>query len=464
MKHVLMVAYLFPPVGGLGVAGSQRLLKFAKYLPSHGWRPIVLTVKERCYESYFSVDPSLVAKIPSDAVIVRTGVLRWLTRLLEFKGRLQGRRATGASGAPSGTEPVAEGSSALPSPSGMSKGLYQRLKDGITDLFEIPDEEMGWILPGVVGGLAVFRRHGYEAIFATGRPWTALVIGMLLKRLTGKPLIVDFRDPWMTNPFRLRYSPLRDRLEGWLERQVIRHATTVIANTHELRAEFIERFPDEPPKKFLTLLNGFDSDDFAQTLGDVPVQSRLFTVTHTGFLYGKRDPKNFLEAVRLCINQGLIEREKLRILLVGSAELSYDLADYLKAAGLADVVELQGHRPYRESLTCLYRSDVLLLLQPGTKTQVPSKLFDYIGVGKPILGVSPLDGATSRLMTQHRLGVVADPDQIAEIAQALATLFKAWDTGTLDSMVDRRTFELFDVRHVTGELAARLSTSTVMSS
>ncbi len=460
MKHVLMVAYLFPPVGGLGVAGSQRLLKFAKYLPAHGWQPIVLTVKERSYESYFSVDPSLVTKIPPDSVIVRTRVLRWLTRLLEFKGRLQGRGATVSQETPASTESFLGGSAAPAAPSGAAKSFYQRLKDGITDLFEIPDEEMGWILPGILGGLSAFRRHGYEAIFATGRPWTALVIGMLLKRLTGKPLIVDFRDPWMTNPFRLWYSPMRNRLEGWLERQVIEQATTVIANTHELRAEFIERFPNEPAEKFMTLLNGFDSDDFVQTLAEAPRERRAFTVTHTGFLYGKRDPKNFLEAVRLCLSQGLIERRKLRILLVGSAELPYNLADYLRVAGLSDVVQLQGHLPYRESLSCLYRSDVLLLLQPGTKTQVPSKLFDYIGVGKPILGVSPLDGATSRLMTQHRLGAVADPDHIPDIGQALAMLYKAWDSGALDALVDRAACHAFDIRHVTGTLAARLSMMT----
>jgi glycosyltransferase involved in cell wall biosynthesis len=460
MKCVLMVTYLFPPVGGLGVAGSQRLLKFAKYLPSHGWRPIVLTVKEQSYESYFSVDPSLVTKIPSDSVIVRTRVLRWLTRLLEFKGRLQGRGSTVAQEAQASIEASLAGTVAPAVPLRASKSLYQSLKDGITDLFEIPDEEMGWIVPGILAGLSAFRRHGYEVIFATGRPWTALVIGLLLRRLTGKPLIVDFRDPWMTNPFRLRYSPMRNRIEGWLERQVIEQAATVIANTHELRAEFIERFPNEPAEKFVTMLNGFDPDDFILTLTETPCETRAFTLTHTGFLYGKRDPKNFLEAVRLCLSRGLMERKKLRILLVGAAELPYNLADYLKGAGLSDVVQLQGHLPYRESLHYLYRSDALLLLQPGTKTQVPSKLFDYIGVGKPILGVSPLDGATSRLLMQHRLGAVADPDHIPDIAQALARLYKAWDSGSLDALVDRASFHVFDVRHVTGTLAARLSMMT----
>lgn len=459
MKRVLMIAYLFPPVGGIGVAGSQRVLKFARYLPENGWQPAVLSVTEGSYEAYFSTDPSLLKKIPADTLIVRTSVIRWLTWLLELQGRLKKSSAAAAAPAPPASESSQQTSRAPMVQT--EKGFYQRVKDGITDLFEIPDEEMGWILPGTIGGLSAFRQYRYEAIFATGRPWSALLIGVLLKRLTGKPLVVDFRDPWMTNPFRLQYSPMRNRLESWLERQVIQQSNIVIANTNELQEEFVKRFPLQPPEKFMTLLNGFDSEDFGGiSESSTGARNPVFTVTHTGFLYGKRDPMNFLEAMRLCLEQGRIVRDKVKVLLIGSAELPYSLTDYLVKAGLSDVVRLQAHVPYRKSLDYLCQSDALLLLQPGTKTQVPSKLFDYIGVGKPILGISPLDGATSNLMVKHRLGVVADPDNVQGIAQALTTLYEGWCSQTLESIVDRKEFQRFDVRNVTGTLAAKLSAVT----
>ena len=40
-RPMLVLAYRFPPQGGGGV---QRTLKFVKYLPQHGWLPIVHTV------------------------------------------------------------------------------------------------------------------------------------------------------------------------------------------------------------------------------------------------------------------------------------------------------------------------------------------------------------------------------------------------------------------------------------
>src|SRR5512137_2358623 len=40
--HALLVSYTFPPTGGAGV---HRVLKLAKYLPSHDVTPAVLTVR-----------------------------------------------------------------------------------------------------------------------------------------------------------------------------------------------------------------------------------------------------------------------------------------------------------------------------------------------------------------------------------------------------------------------------------
>ena len=40
MKRVLIITYYWPPNGGAGV---YRWLKFSKYLPQHGWQPVIYT-------------------------------------------------------------------------------------------------------------------------------------------------------------------------------------------------------------------------------------------------------------------------------------------------------------------------------------------------------------------------------------------------------------------------------------
>ena len=69
MKRVLVITYYWPPVGGSGV---QRWVKFAKYLPSLGWQPVIYTPEN---PDMGSVDESLLADIPAEAEIIKRPII-----------------------------------------------------------------------------------------------------------------------------------------------------------------------------------------------------------------------------------------------------------------------------------------------------------------------------------------------------------------------------------------------------
>ena len=62
-KSVLIISYYWPPAGGPGV---QRWLKFAKYLPSFNWEPIIYTPEN---PNYPIIDNSLLDEIPKNIKI-----------------------------------------------------------------------------------------------------------------------------------------------------------------------------------------------------------------------------------------------------------------------------------------------------------------------------------------------------------------------------------------------------------
>ena len=75
-RRVLVLAYLFPPLGGAGV---QRTLKFVRYLEPLGWDATVVSTKSRHYPAR---DPSLLEEIPASAQVMRTRALplaNWLS-------------------------------------------------------------------------------------------------------------------------------------------------------------------------------------------------------------------------------------------------------------------------------------------------------------------------------------------------------------------------------------------------
>lgn len=441
-NNILLVAYHFPPVGGLGAAGSQRMHKFAKHLPTFGWDPVVLTVKESAYESYLKIDPSLMRDVSPQLPIVRTGVLRLLTPILELKNKLL-RSEVAVDEQQGGTAPV------QPDVGAEKKSAFQRFKDSVTDLFEIPDEVAGWILPALYSGARSIRKHNIGVILATGRPWTTLVIGAALKRLTGCALVVDFRDPWMTNPFRIEHSAMKNRLERWLENWVIKSADLIVANTDNLRGEFIERFGTEIASHCVTVINGFDAAEFEAVVPDERRASfeDAFVLLHSGFLYGKRDPKTFVDAIKLLAERGTFQSVNFVCQLIGSIELSYDLGDYVKELDLQDLVHLRGEVSYAESISAVAACDTALLLQPGTTTQIPSKVFEYIGLGKRILTIAPTASSVSKLIEDNGLGCLAEPDDVAGIADAIQREIDAWANKGGGSAIDESVQARFNVEN-----------------
>ncbi|MEX2080950.1 MAG: hypothetical protein WEC33_04990, partial [Dehalococcoidia bacterium] len=89
---VLVIAYFFPPLGGIG---TQRTAQFVQYLPGAGWDPVVVSVGN---SPYALRDEALMAAIPASVTVVRPrtvepGQLIGLLRAVRGWGRrLVGKR------------------------------------------------------------------------------------------------------------------------------------------------------------------------------------------------------------------------------------------------------------------------------------------------------------------------------------------------------------------------------------
>ena len=69
MKRLLIITYYWPPTGGSGV---QRWVKFSKYLPEHGWQPVIYTPEN---PEQLARDESLLSDVPACAEVIKTRIL-----------------------------------------------------------------------------------------------------------------------------------------------------------------------------------------------------------------------------------------------------------------------------------------------------------------------------------------------------------------------------------------------------
>lgn len=403
-ENLLIIAHAFPPSGGAGV---RRVLKVVKYLSQWGWNIIVLAPRRGEHFAY-PYDPLLLDKIPPTVQVVESFTPeQWMM-----------------------TKDVAAGGGAHAQTTStrlVCTAAYRWLYRFVGGLLAVPESAITWLPFAVWRGLNLIHKHRIDVLLATGPPFSTLLIGTALKRLSGKPLVVEFRDAWIAEPARVYESQWRRRFEKKQETWVVRTSNCVVSVTEGVTQDFAQRYSKiVETDKFVTIPNGYDHSDFAVTEENRtnPDLDTAFNIVYTGTLGGVRTPKYFLQAVRKMLTQRPQLRSQLNIHFVGRCGCFVDgstIEDYVQTYGLEDIVDLVGFVSCEESLWYQRKADLLLLLVgvvPASEAKcygLSAKVFDYTLAGKPVLAVAE-DGATSDYVRASGIGeIVSHRDEIGII-------------------------------------------------
>ena len=452
-QSVLYLAYFFPPRGGAAV---QRSLKFARYLPEFGWRPLVVanggaTVSQ---DNATKVqDPTLLNELPSCAVV------RYTTLTPQ------------------------------------EKKDYDRAQSKWRQRLNVTDPMGWWCGPAVRAGMELVKEYKPQAIVVTMSPFTAAACGVELKKRTGLPLVIDLRDPWALDETRIyptRWHASRD----WVAMsKALAAADLVIMNTPHAAVSVAEEFANEIqgkgdayPSKVIAITNGYDGADFAESPHPQPPPPRdVLRIVHTGMFHSDlaevwddvlagrgfmnrlkyprrpinlwtRTPRYLLEAMERAVKQGDIPADKIELVLVGEIT-DYD-RDLIGKSPVAKMVKILGYRTHAESVSWLQSADLLFLpnhtpLDGGPTLVVPGKTYEYLGSGRPILAMCP-KGDMRDFVTASKSGVVVGGDDVTGATKALAEFYRAKQDGRTLVQPDRAAVERFERRELTRKLAQGL--------
>lgn len=427
MRKVLMIAYYFPPIGA---TGAMRPLGFCRYLPQHGWAPQVVTTDPQSVYPKGPVDAKLTAKLPATVKVHVVPYVSPLEKLLHLRERV--RRAIGWS---HGDRVQSRGSSVQDAMSSNAKtpstiGVVKRFM--LDRLFSFPDPQSSWMRPVLreMGRLGEEDRP--DVIFATGSPWTSMLIGRELGRRFQVPYVVDFRDPWAMNAGFHYLSPRLVRMTQALEREVCNEAGAVIANTEELKDHLVQQYP-AIQAKCVALPNGFHADDFSgrsATVGGDGISDSGLELCHFGTMYMMRTPKELLRALLELVEQGALSKPQLIVRFVGGWDIR-DPQSECMALELEKQGVLRREPPvsHQECLNQMSKADALLAMQPGSPLQIPAKIYEYIATRRPLVVIGD-SGATFNLVRRHKLGICC-PNNVQAIKQLLKDLIR--DPGRIAS-------------------------------
>jgi glycosyltransferase involved in cell wall biosynthesis len=411
--NLLAFAYIFPPDASSGV---HRTLHFTNHWARNNDVITLITVATEDFLPDAPTDPALCSQIERSIEILRTAAWRPLPALLRLRERL--RKLTGRA------SPVGGGIRAGDTSKAHADSPGACLKDAVSTLLTFPDPHSGWIPHAVRSALRVARTRQIDCIYASGGPWSTFLAAAITHAVTRIPLVLDFRDPWASNPNLQSRSRLVRAAHRWLEARCIKRARTIVANTEELKSDFIERYPRIQSDRFITVPNGFE------ILPPSPKTARRerFTLVHAGALYLSRDPRPFLTALTMLLERGEIPANSILVRFLGGVETTDAEFDSL-LAGLQHVVEFLPRQPHARAVEIQREADGLLLFQTGFPLQVPRKLYEYLSLRLPILAVTESGSATARILREIDCGRVVGNDA-EEIAVALSQLHRDWRSGS----------------------------------
>ena len=361
MKNILMIAFHYPPFSG--GSGVHRTLKFSRYLPQFGWRPIILTAHNRAYAQTSSHQ---LKEIPSDVLVKRAFALD-TSRHLSYRG-------------------------------------------AYANMLALPDRWVSWLAGAVPLGLYLIRKFQPEIIWSTYPIATAHLIGCVLNKLTGIPWVADFRDS-MTEEHYPR-DPMTKKCYQWIEQKSLSWSARSIFTASSTKKMYLDRYSWLKSESCLVIPNGFDELDFQNLdAGSVVVSDKRapLRLVHAGVVYpAERDPRPLFKALAKLKVDGHIHADLLRIEFRGSG--SDDIYfSILEELNITDIIHLLPSLPYRESLKDCGLADALLLLQGAScNHQIPAKAYEYLRLKKPVLALTDKNGDTASLLLECGGATICD--------------------------------------------------------
>ena len=384
MRKILFITYHYHPDAAVG---AVRTVKYAKFLPSHGWQPHILTAETKYYERLDETP------LDFDCPVTRTG--KWITPD-DIYHKIRPSTAAPKQTSNRGSHKV------KPNPTWSPlSAKYPKWKRLVNSLSLTPDINAGWYRPAVKAALRLISRERYDAIYSSGPPHTCHVAALKVAKKSGLPWVIDFRDPWYeperTRPHLLDWSKDFDRRK---EMASVLTAALVVTTTPEWRERLIERYDGQIKDKCVTVLNGYDETEFPP-LKEVPVRRPPGPTTffHGGTLYAGRNPNALLQAAGELIREGFVNREGIRFNFYGNVDFDRSEIDSIIAAyDLCEVVTFAPGVKKADYIQMTLESDVLILFQSDMNTvHLPAKTFEYLATGNRILTLTG-EGATQNFM------------------------------------------------------------------
>ncbi len=354
--------------------------------------------------------------------------------------------------------------------------LISKLKlNKFLELFIWPDKAIFWTLPALLNGYQLVKQYKPHVILTFMMPYSSSFIGIILKWLTGIPLVLTLDDSIScTDMHSTSPSLIHHHLDLCLEKFYINHADAIVyvsqinldlaknnqsisqqSKFHLIRcgAEMIDELRiDEESKNEL-----FNNEKFeiiyTGGMNGWPWFLKSFQESEVSFLkkmYGfwmnlgryKRVQINYQTSSPIFIGkavQQLIEqkpdlKDKIHIKIYGNQFPESLVQEVLKSQGLESIVSVFAPIPHSEVMRISKTADLLFITLPDRPDgseggRISCKTYEYLTTNIPILAAVPKGENWNYL--QDKIGTwLVHPTDVATMTKVIDYIVSAKLSGT----------------------------------
>jgi hypothetical protein len=329
-----------------------------------------------------------------------------------------------------------------------------------------PDPFVFWVLPAYWRARRLLEQHEYDAIVVFMMPYSPGLTGVLLKKQTGLPLILNLNDSLTCSdmnpsfPSRLHYTLARK-----LEDLYVQTADAVVYVSQRNLERVRERQPAAHQDKFHLIRRGAKtppaptesgrSDEtfrlvytggtngwylFQHDRHQRSLAKRLFhhwqqlgQYEHARLDHRTHSPVYVGEAIKQVLSRHPEWQDRIWIDVYGSRYPDGVDHAVLEQKGLDEVVRLHDPVPHREALRHMMESDLLFMSLPDRVDGTPggrisAKTYEYLMTDRPILAALP--PGENRDHLQDKPGVhLSEPKGFSTMATTIEQLASAKFSG-----------------------------------
>ena len=287
------------------------------------------------------------------------------------------------------------------------------------------DQYLGFAFRALWQAFRLRRQFKYDVVWATSPPLFIAFASLALQVLARRPTVLDIRDIWPESAVgigKVKRGSLMERIAKLFERGAYRYSSALTCVSKPMQDYIVK----QTKRNVAVVYNGVAVDQSDPMLSSVSGEHHGSVFCYSGNLGYAQGLESVITAFALALKHPLMESARLDI--VGTGVLENELRQQVERLGIADSVFFYGVKPKAEALAIMARAEVLLIPLVDSEAfeiTVPSKVFDCMSLGRPI--IASVRGEGAEILAESMANIVVPPEDIDALSDAFVRMRSEWE-------------------------------------